>query len=131
MIIDLINYLLADGSITAVVGARITPTAMTQGTALPAMTLHGVSGAPLYADDGETGLHDERIQIDCWALTYGGARDLSELVKSRLSAVRDVDQGDTTFAYIMLSNSQDLRETGSNSAEYKYRVSLDFEIWWR
>jgi hypothetical protein len=131
MIIDLINYLLADASITAVVGARVTPSSTAQGTALPALTLHGVSGAPLYADDGEVGLNDDRVQIDCWAITYAEARDLSDLVKSRLSAAQDVSQGDTTFIYMLLDNYQDLREGGSNAAEYRYRVSLDFEIWWR
>jgi hypothetical protein len=29
----------------------------------------------------------------------------------------------------MLDDERDLRETGSNAAEYSFRTSLDFSVW--
>ena len=129
MIADLIDYLLADSTLAALVSGRIYPETLKKGAAVPAVTLSQISGAPLYADDGETGLVNERVQIDCWAETYAAARAAANAVKGRLSAVADVTQGDTTFILVMLDNEQDRQEPGSQVAEYRHRVIQDYIIW--
>jgi hypothetical protein len=131
MIADLIAYLLASATITALTGTRITPAAASQGAALPYVTVEAITRGPLYADDGAVGLTQDRVQIDCWATTFSGARALADAVIARLSAVRDVVQGATTFVYMLIDNTQDLREAGSNAFEYTYRMSLDVIIWRR
>lgn len=124
----LIQYLLDDAPLVALVDVRISPT-REQGGALPALTLTRISGAPEYADDGEVGLQEARVQIDCWASTYGEAKNVAIAVTNRLSAVRDVVQDGLTFLYITLDNEQDFREGGSENFEYLHRVCLDFLVW--
>lgn len=126
---DLIALLLASTSVTAIAGNRVTPVARTQGDPLPAVVIQRISGAPEYADDGEVGLQNARMQIDCWALDYAGAKDLAAAVTQELSAKRDVTQGATTFIYILLDDVRDNREPGYGNPEYLFRTSLDFIVW--
>jgi len=66
----LIALLLADPTIAALVGNSVFPVARPEGSTLPAIVLHRIGGAPLNADDGEVGLENARMQIDCWTRTY-------------------------------------------------------------
>ncbi len=127
--IAVINYLLAAATVAAVVVDRIYPLARPQASMLPAATVRRISGGPLYADDGEVGLLDARLQIDSYATTYAAAKDLAKLVSDQLSAVRDVVQSGTTVLYAMLDSEQDLREGGSDEFEYLYRVRQDYRVW--
>jgi len=121
-------HLIGDTAIAALIGARIFPVSRAQGSALPALTYQVISGAPLYADDGETGLSEGRVQIDCWGETYTSAKGLARAVTDRMSAFHGTVSG-VAFQYMLLDTEQDLRETGSNAAEYLFRTSLDFIIW--
>lgn len=125
---DLISYMLTLTAITDLVSDRIQPVSRVQGDPLPGITVTRISGGPLYADDGEVGIADMRVQVDCWGAQYRDAKGLAEVVVEALSAVRDVEQGGTSFTYIMLDNEQDLREGGGNAPEYLFRTSLDFTI---
>lgn len=125
---DLIAYLTADTALQALVGQRVYPVARPQGSARPAVEVSRIYGAPEYADDGEVGLQQARFQVDCWGDDYASAKNTGRAVTARLSAVRDVTQGTTTFLYIMLDNEQDLREGGSGEAEYLFRTLLDFTV---
>lgn len=131
MIADLMAYLRTSATISALAGSRITPAAASQGTVLPYITVEAITRGPLYADDGAVGLTQDRVQIDCWATTYAAARALGDAVIARLSAARDVTQGATTFVHMLIDNTQDLREAGSNAYEYTFRMSLDVIIWRR
>ena len=124
---SLIQLLLSDSGVSAHVSTRVYPGARQQGSALPAITLTRISGGPLYSDEGEAGLDDARIQIDCWAETYSAAKLLARAVKAVLSGF-DGTVGTTSFACVWLDNERDFRETGSNAAEYLFRTSLDFTV---
>jgi hypothetical protein len=124
----LIALLLADSGLVAIAAARVYPGSRPQGSALPAIVLARVSGAPLYADDGEVGLGQARIQIDCWAATYGEAKTLARAVTACLSGFEGT-VGDTVFQFIELDTERDLREGGSDAADYPFRTALDFLVW--
>ncbi len=123
-----IAYLLAAGAISTLVSNRVFPFSRRQGSTLPAITVQRIGGAPEVADDGEAGIEEVRMQVDCWATTYAGARELSRAVRDRLSTFRGTTGG-VDFLHVELDNDQDLRESGANAAEYLYRVSLDFLVW--
>ena len=125
---SLISLLLSDSGLAALVSNRIHPGSLPQGATLPAIVMNRISGGPQYADEGETGLNEARVQFDCWAATYSQAKLVARAVIDRLSAFDGV-VGTTTFANIMLDDERDLRETGSNAAEYSFRTSLDFSVW--
>jgi hypothetical protein len=123
-----IAHLLAASSVTAIVANRVFPFSRLQGSALPAVTVQRISGAPLYADDGEAGLLNARMQVDCWATTYATAKTLGRAVTDAFTAFSGTVNG-TEFQFVTLENEQDMREPGANVAEYLYRVILDFEVW--
>jgi hypothetical protein len=124
----LIAKLTADSGVAAIAAGRVFPGSRPQGSALPAAVLARVSGAPLYADDGEAGLETARIQIDCWAATYGEAKTLARAVTACLSGF-DGTVGPTVFQFIELDSERDLREGGSGAADYPFRTALDFLVW--
>jgi hypothetical protein len=124
-----IAYLLADTPTAAAVGTRVYPVSRPQGSNLPAIVVQCVTRLPVYADDGESGQTQMRIQVTSYGLTYAAAKDLAALVRARLSAVRDVVQGSVTFRYIMLLLEQDLREPGSDEVQYHYKVVQDYTVW--
>lgn len=126
---DLIGMLLADPTVAGIVGARVYPFSIPQGAPMPAITVFRITGGPEYADDGEIGLENPRVQIDCWGDTYTAAKALSVAACALLSGLRDVTFGATTFRYIMIVDVRDLREGGANSEAYRYRTSIDFTIW--
>ena len=111
-------------------GTRVYPGARPQGSALPALVFNRIDGAPLYADDGEVGLAQARVQIDCWAATYTAAKQLARAVKASLSGFVG-EAGGVDFPSILIDAERDLREGGSNAAEYLFRTSIDFIVWHR
>jgi hypothetical protein len=123
----IIARLLADAGVAAIVTTRVFSGSRPQNAALPAAVLNRISGGPLYADDGEVGLEQGRIQVDCWAETYSGAKLLARAVTACLSAF-DGTVGVTTFEFIELENERDLREGGSDAAAYPFRTALDFVV---
>ena len=124
----IIARLLADPGVTAIVGTRVHPGSVPQGTALPAIVFNRVDGAPLYSDDGEAGLETERVQIDCWSDSYSEAKRLARAVRASLSAFAGTVAG-VAFQNILLDAERDLRERGSGAESYPFRTSLDFIIW--
>jgi Protein of unknown function (DUF3168) len=124
----IITRLLGDSGVAALAETRVFPGSRPQGSALPALVMNRISGGPEYADDGEVGLEQGRIQIDCWAATYTEAKLLARAVTASLSAFEGT-VGDTTFQLIELDIERDLREGGGNSADYPFRTALDFLVW--
>ncbi|SDP40613.1 Protein of unknown function [Filomicrobium insigne] len=126
----MIARLLADPGVAAYASTRIYPVSRPQGDLLPAVTLQRIDGGPTYSDDGETGLGNARVQIDTWAATYEVAKTLSRAVTASLSAFHGI-VGGIDFQTILLNDARDFREAGGNQVEYLFRVSLDFNVWWR
>ena len=125
----IIGHLLDTMGVSALVSNRVYPLSLPQGRTLPAMTVQRVSGAPLYADDGEAGLVNPRVQVDCWGATYAAAKLSARAAVTALSAYVG-DMGGVEVQYVLLEDERDMpRESGANAAEYVFRVSLDFIVW--
>lgn len=119
----LLARLAASSALVALVGDRLQWGLREQATVLPAVTLNKVSGGPIYVDEGEVGLSEQRVQIDCWAVSFGDATALAREVRTQLSGWFD-----SAFRYISLDVERDLSEGGANQAKYEYRTSMDFII---
>jgi hypothetical protein len=126
----LIAKLLGDSGVSALAGNRIYPVARPQGSLLPAIVLATVSNVPVYTNDGEAGIAEARVQIDCWGATYGSVKAASRAVTASLSAFFGTVDG-TVFQYVLLDGERDSRESGSNVAEYLFRTQLDFRVWYQ
>ena len=128
--------LLATAGLTALVSQRVYCGSRPQGGPLPDIIINRISGAPVYTDDGESGLASARLEIDCWGETYASAKTAARAVIASLSAFFGTVNGDgsppdfaVTFQNILLDAERDFREGGGNAPEYLFRTNLDFIIW--
>jgi len=120
--------LLATSGVTALVSQRVYCGSRPQGGTLPDIIINRISGAPVYTDDGESGLAQARLELDCWGTTYASAKNAARAVIASLSAFFGT-VGGTTFQYILLDAERDFRESGGDAPEYLFRTNLDFIVW--
>lgn len=119
------TLLRATTAITDVVGQRVEWGVHPQGDPFPAIVLNVVSGFDGVHMNG-TGPYEGRIQVDCYGLTYGTAKQVSRAVIGALNAYRGGG-----FLFMQHTSTRDGREGGTNEAERPYRTGLDFNITWR
>jgi hypothetical protein len=118
--------LLSNAPVAALCGNRVNWGTHPQGAALPGVVLNVISGAPGYTLTSADGLTPSRVQVDCYANSYGAAKALARAVTSALSGHRSGG-----LRGVFLQNEQDSREGGSNEATRPWRVRLDFTTVWR
>lgn len=124
----LVNFMLADAGLAALVSTRINWQTRPQGNALPSISLHRVSGVRDYAMEGPTGLVESRVQVDCWGETYVSALDVARAVRDLLSGIRQTTGG-IELQGVFISGERHDYEKDGNAAEAFHRVSMDFQIW--
>ena len=119
-------FLLATTAVTNICGTRINFGTHPQGLAYPAIVLNTIGDAEDHTLVGPDGLSQGRIQADCYATTYGGAKLLSRAVRAALDGYSGGD-----FSGVFLAGSRDDREGGGNEPDRNFRASLDFLTNWR
>lgn len=120
----LIAKLLASAGVTALVSTRINWTRRPQGEALPAIVLHRIDGAPDVHHGGRSGLVQSRVQVDCWAASYGSAKAIARAVENAVTA-QTFTQGAIRFDCILIA---DERDTTFDEITPLYRTSLDLIV---
>ena len=118
------TYILADNTIAGLISARYYSLRFPRTRTLPAIIYQKISGFREHDMDGSS-IATPRIQFDCWAETYGGAKALADALRERLDSYTGAvgSPADTVhFAYLL--NETDFYDDTSES----YRVSMDFEI---
>ena len=98
-----------------------------QGGRRPFIVMLVVDDAEGLHMNGPDGLFQGRVQLDCYATTYGEAKNLSRAVRAVLHGYRSGG-----FRLVQHVATRDAgREGGTNEAERLFRVSLDFLTNWR
>ena len=92
---DVVDLLEASAGVTALVGtgaaARIFPLLVPEGfTNYPAITFQVVSESRQPMLSRQNGLMQARVQINCWARTYAGAKSLKEAVRNAIDGEQTV-----------------------------------------
>lgn len=121
----IINRLLASAGVTALVAQRITPGRRDQGGALPAIVLHRIDGQRDYHLTGASGLVASRMQVDCWAATYGDAKRAARAVDAVMSAARWT-AGAVRIDAVLIADERD--DTFDEDGNALYRTSLDLMV---
>ncbi len=121
--------LLADSSVSALVGTRIYALVLPQKPTLPAATYQRISGPRLQNLSGDAGRGVARVQIDSWASTYLEAQSLAAAIRLSLNGFIGVlsdgsSPASTRGVVIRLDNERDDFEPDSDL----YRVSQDYLI---
>lgn len=83
-----VNLLKAEASIASIVAARIFPLQLPDATDFPAIVVTKPAGVGEYTLEGDAGLEDARVQIDCYAVGYAAAIELKTAVRRFLSGYR-------------------------------------------
>ncbi len=112
---DFRGYLINDAMVSGLIGTRVYPLMMPQGFTLPAVTYQRVSSDREYdLTDGPVGWCWARFQLDCYADSFSGVRELAEAVRQAL----DWNNG------ITIEGERDLFEENTEV----YRVTQDYLV---
>ena len=119
--------LVAHAGTTALVGTRVYPLRLPQGPTYPAIRYQVISAPREHAMGADTGTVHARVQVDCWATTYAGAKALAAQVILALSRWGGTSGG-VVVEHVFLENEIDRFEPdpligGADGAD---RVLLDF-----
>lgn len=91
----------------------------------PYVVLHLISLREGHTMQGPDGLERSRVQVDCYAPSFGQARELGAQVKQALN-----HHHGGGFRGVLFDTARTSRESGNENAAL-YRCSLDFLINWR
>lgn len=120
----LTTYLLASSGLTTLVGTRVHWASRPQGSTLPAVILTRISGVRDYTLAGASGYVESRVQIDCWARTYGAAKTTAQAVRNALHAL--LPAGSPPILGLSIDGERDSFE--GDPPEALSRTSLDVII---
>lgn len=123
--VALINYLLEDAAITSLVDRRISWAIRPQSQTVPDIVLFTVDGRPEYDDEGDAGISQARIQVDCRGSSWLTARQVSDAVKTRMRI--EFSTGGVEFQSVSCEDEQDSFERDAADVGL-FRVRLDFLI---
>lgn len=118
--------LLADAGVNAIAGNRIDWGWRIQGAALPAVTLLTISDPRPQHLKGFQPLRETRVQLDCWAETYGEARALAEAAIA--AAVPEQSGNGIAFNRALVDGMEDRGE--QTDTGFVHRTSIDLIVWW-
>jgi len=124
----LVTLLLADGTLSGLVGTRINWGVRPQANStLPAIVLNRITGVRDYSLDGPTNLISSTVQCDCYGQSYGSAK---QAARALMGVVNGYDQtaSGVQFQRISIESERDTNETES-PGRYLFRCSIDIAIW--
>lgn len=116
-------------AVVALVVDRVTWDELPGASVRPLVTLWDITDSGLYTMDGPSGLEQRTVQMDCWGLDFGEARDLADTVKQAIDAYRGTIGG-TVFQGVFFTGRRSSNDPVAGAPAQRYsRVSLDAEIW--
>lgn len=118
------TILTGDASVSALAAGGVTWGEYPQGAQFPGVVMNVISGASGHNLDGPDDLFSGRVQVDCYALTYGASKALSRAVVDALDGYQI-----PPFQGVFWEVMRDMpRDTYSDAAERPFRVSIDFMV---
>lgn len=127
----LYSYLASVTDLTDEVSTRIYASAAPQGTTLPYITYHEISGETQHHQTAAAGLVDSRFQIDVWAANHTSREAVFEEVRLALDGYEGA-MGSTTVDRVVIESRQDSTDRGEAGSEVPvFRKSIDCRIWFR
>lgn len=115
--IQILNALTTGSPLTNA-GNRVYSQVLPEGLTQPSISFQRVSTSPINDLSGHADLDYVRMQVDCWANTYGAAKILAGQVRSILT--------DRTLPFkALLDNERDDFDPETET----YRVSSDYFVW--
>lgn len=104
---DLRTFILADATISGLIGTRMYPLRLPQAPTLPAITYQWISGRHVQSMNDRSGLSGPRVQFTAWAATYLQAEAVFEALRKRLDGFSGM-AGATRIYGALLDSDRDL-----------------------
>jgi len=122
------SFLRSDPTIAGLVGARVYPIKLPQGTTGDSIVYNRISGAGDYHLQGLSGFANHRYQIDAWASTADKATVLADAIRDRIDGYRG-DMGTDSPPIVTVQGvfMADQREDYDDEAKL-HRMSRDYFI---
>jgi len=124
------DLLLTAAPITALIQRRADWGVRAQGSPLPAITLHQISGGVDMHMRGATGWNEDLVQLDCWGADFLAARNLANLIAGPgglLVGYRGTHQGVQLRTLISGRRS----DSDTDSKGPVHRTMIDAIVWHR
>lgn len=124
------HLLLGAQPITALVDRRVDWGVRVQGSPLPAVTIHQITGEVDMHLTGASGWNRDRAQFDCWGATFLAARNLARLLAGDdglLVGYRGTHEGVQLRTFIAGRRS----DSDTDSKGPVHRTMVDVIIWHR
>lgn len=120
--------LASDAGVAALVSSRVYWGLAPQSVTGDFLALYVVSGNRDYHMGGASGLRETRVQVDCWASSYGAAKTIARAVESAISGFSGSQSG-KAFRGAFINSERDDNESDTADTASRYRTSLDLIIW--
>ena len=122
--------LVADATVSGLVGTRLHALALPERSALPAITYYVVDTIPNETLTGIAGISRARIQVDSFADTIGGAVALADAVRLALQMKNHFINGTQYINDISLASGEAHRfeRPDLGTAIRRFIVSMDFLV---
>lgn len=133
---DVATFLKASSAIADLIGARVFAGAAPQNAEWPRIVISKISNPPSYTLSGEAGYSVAQIQVDAWAKDTNGqnglwqAERLAAAIQNRMSGYRGTMGATTVRTATIVRNNDETIEPKNASDAKKYRVSMDFDIFY-
>ncbi len=125
----LVAELLADSAVATIIGTKVHPEAMPQGSGLPAIVYSLTSSVRELGLDGPSAFVRSRLRIDCWSTSYSGSKTLANAVRAALNGIGLASPktlGSEPVQLVYLDNESDLSSIEGDRRDY--RVAQDWIV---
>ena len=102
----IVDLLLDDTAVKALVGTRIAPVVLRQETGMPCLVYRRLDSNPEYTLAGRAGWRTVTVQVVCWSADYTHARGLAEAVRDALDSYSETS-GTGSIRFISVSDGAD------------------------
>ena len=124
------SHLLADPAVASLIGDRMTPPPIPEGSALPCLTYTLAAITEDHQEGDEDTLEMARLQIDCWATSHKQVRLLAQAVRRAMPRTTGPVGTGT-------NRMEDVAIHPANNGTYIYepdtkrhRVLMEFRLWY-
>lgn len=118
--------LLANSGVSGLVFGRVHWVNRPQGSVLPAIVLHRISGQPDVHYVGESGLVQTRVQADCYGRTYASSVAVARALQAAVGGYSGTVSG-VRFSPITIDSIRSDYE--SSEPDEIYLTGVDLLIW--
>ena len=119
-------------TLTNSVGTRIAPLEARNTWSLPYVTYQVISDPPTHAMLQDATIYNPLVQVDAWAETYSGVKNIAKQIKTRLrdyGGTITVSSTSLVIQRIFYEGESEMKEIDMETQEVTFRIMQTYRIW--